>query len=67
MSRTFVPPFDEPLDAQLSMETLRQVVRDWLVVAQGDCDKASTVEDSEYYQGFVDATTSVLHLLTGRV
>lgn len=32
-------------------------------IAQGDCDKADTLEDVAYYSGLVDAYTQVLHVL----
>lgn len=66
MATTIVPPFDGPLDPRLSMENLRGIVREWLAETQGDCDKAGDVNDAEYYQGWVDATTAVLEVITGK-
>jgi hypothetical protein len=62
MARTFVPAWDEPI--HLTMEQLREMMRATLVEKQGDCDKAGTVEDAEYYQGGVDVLNDLLLAMT---
>jgi hypothetical protein len=38
-------------------------IKEWYASLQGDCDKADTVTDSEYYQGGVDMAVNILELL----
>jgi hypothetical protein len=62
MARTHVPAWDEPI--HITMEQLREMMRDTLVQLQGDADKAGDVEDAEYYQGGVDVLNSLLLSMT---
>ena len=60
MATTILQEFEgEP---QLDPEKIETIKR-WYGQLQGDCDKASTVEDSEYYQGGVDMAVSILALI----
>ena len=62
MATTFVPKFDRPIG--MTMEEVREYAQDALERWQGDCDKASTVDDSNYYQGQVDALRDLLFTMT---
>lgn len=61
MSTTLVPRYDGPFVRTL--EDFREAAQQWLDEAQGDCDKAGTLDDNAYYQGRVDALTDLLELM----
>jgi hypothetical protein len=48
----------------MTMEQLRELMRETLVQIQGDCDKAGDVDDSNYYQGGVDVLNDLLFTMT---
>jgi hypothetical protein len=62
MATTDVPAFDGAITT--TAEQVRRRTKRELVFAQGDCDKATDPEDSNYHQGLVDAYTEVLTSLT---
>lgn len=63
MATTDVRIYHEPL--VLDAEHIRQIAQRWLESYQGDCDKASDVEDNCYYQGGVDAISGLLSVMIG--
>ena len=62
MATTFVPPWDEPI--HMTMEQVRDMLRETLAHKQGDADKAGDVEDAIYYQGGVDVINDFLFSMT---
>jgi hypothetical protein len=62
MSTTFVPKWDEPI--YMTMEQVREMIRQTLVEKQGDNDKAGDIEDAVYYQGGVDVCNDFLFSMT---
>jgi len=62
MARTFVPAWDEPI--HMTMEQVRDMIRETLVEKQGDSDKADDVESDAYYQGGVDVCNDFLFTMT---
>ena len=62
MARTFVPAWDEPI--HMTMEQVRDLIRETLVYKQGDADKAGDIEDANYYQGGVDVCNDLLMTMT---
>jgi hypothetical protein len=62
MARTFVPAWDEPI--HMTMEQVRDLIRETLVHKQGDADKAGDPEDGAYYQGGVDVCNDLLMTMT---
>jgi hypothetical protein len=64
MVTTIVPRYDGAIVR--SVEEIRDAAQQWLDESQGDCDKAGSVDDAQYYQGRVDALTDLLVLMTSR-
>jgi hypothetical protein len=62
MATTIIPPWDEPI--HMTMEQVRDLIRETLAYKQGDADKAGSVEDANYYQGGVDVCNDLLMTMT---
>jgi hypothetical protein len=63
MSTTFVPPL-RPLKTEIDLQTLTEEIYEQMRIAQGDEDKAGSIDDACYYEGWVDALASVIAALT---
>lgn len=63
MSRTFVPGA-RPLKSELNLEEILSVIHERRRIAQGDEDKAGSIDDASYYEGWREALTFVEDLLT---
>lgn len=65
MSTTIIPNIDEPLDLNLDVQALYEVVKEWLISAQGDSDKADEVEAVCWYDGQVSIAYGIMNLMQG--
>lgn len=67
MATTIVPAFDEPISKNVNLEELRKGLKEALISAQADEDKANDPHDAFFYEGQIEVLTQVLKYLTGKV
>ncbi len=65
MATTHIPNIDEPLDPNLDVEALYETVKEWLLSAQGDSDKADEIDAVCYYDGIVSNGHGIMNLMQG--